>query len=217
MILLLDNYDSFVHNLARYFRRLGCATKVVRSDQVDAATCLSWNPDAVVLSPGPKGPPDTGCCMDVIRQISVDCPILGVCLGHQTIAATFGATVACCGPMHGMSSAVSHNGEGVFHGLPSPMTVGRYHSLAVLHHGLPSCLEVTGVAEDGTIMGLRHRDRPIYGVQFHPESVLTEQGAMVLKNFVDLFRNNESNDTQEQPSEEGQLEATELFKRKACS
>ena len=217
MILLLDNYDSFVHNLARYFRRLGCETKVVRSDQVDAATCLSWNPDAVVFSPGPKGPLDTGCCIDLLQEISRDCPILGVCLGHQTIAAAFGATVARCGPMHGMSSAISHKGSGLFAGLPSPMMVGRYHSLAVRYQGLPDCLEVTAVAEDGTIMGLRHRDRPLFGVQFHPESVLTEHGAKILQNFVSFFAARDSSSSAKDASEPIVAANDEMISRKAYS
>ncbi len=186
MILLLDNYDSFVHNLARYFRRLGCETKVVRSDQVDAETCLSWNPSGIVLSPGPKGPEETGCCIDVVRQAKQEIPTLGVCLGHQAIAAAYGGIVGRCGPMHGMSSELTHGGRGIFHGLPSPMRVGRYHSLAVFPEDLPACLRVTATAEDGTIMAIEHREYSIFGVQFHPESVLTEQGTSLLRNFVSI-------------------------------
>lgn len=189
MILLLDNYDSFVHNLARYLRRLGCETKVVRSDEVDAETCLRWEPSGIVLSPGPKGPQDTGCCIEVVRQATLKLPILGVCLGHQTIAAAYGGTVGQCGPMHGMSSQLTHVGQGIFRGLPSPMRVGRYHSLAVLSEDFPSCLRVTASAEDGTIMGIEHREYPVFGVQFHPESVLTEQGTSLLRNFVSLCGN----------------------------
>jgi len=218
VILLLDNYDSFVHNLARYLRRLGCTTKVVRSDQVDVSSCLALNPDAVVISPGPKGPLETGCCIEVVRQMPRTCPILGVCLGHQTIAAAYGATVARCAPMHGMSSAVTHYGQGIFQGVPSPMMVGRYHSLAVLHKDLPSCLEVTGVAEDGMIMGLRHRERPVFGVQFHPESVLTEQGSAILQNFISMVTVSEPSGTQEILSTECELiEPSRSIARKACS
>jgi anthranilate synthase/aminodeoxychorismate synthase-like glutamine amidotransferase len=183
VILLLDNYDSFVHNLARYFRRLGCQTKVLRSDQVDVETCLKLNPQAVVFSPGPKGPTDTGCCIDLVHRLPREVPVLGVCLGHQAIAVAFGGSVSRCGPMHGMSSRVIHRQDGLFSGLPSPMTVGRYHSLAVEADGLPSCLKITGQTDDGMIMSLRHVNRPVFGVQFHPESVLTEHGLLLLKNF----------------------------------
>ncbi|MFK8112702.1 MAG: aminodeoxychorismate/anthranilate synthase component II [Rubripirellula sp.] len=184
MILLLDNYDSFVHNLARYFRQLGCDTKVVRSDRIDAAGCDKLAPDAIVISPGPRRPEDAGCSVEVIRCLSERVPMLGVCLGHQAIAVAFGGSVVQCGPMHGMASSITHDGQGVFAACSSPMQVGRYHSLAVAPSDLPEQIVVTAKSDDGTIMGLRHRTRPVFGVQFHPESVLSDQGLLLLRNFV---------------------------------
>ena len=188
MILLLDNYDSFVHNLARYFRRLGCLTRVIRSDQIEVAACLGLAPDAVVISPGPRGPQDTGCSIELLHQLPLTTPVLGVCLGHQAIAVAFGGSVIRCGPRHGMSSSVSHDGTDLYAGLPSPMKVGRYHSLAVDPKTLPAELQITSLSDDGVVMGLRHRTRPIFGVQFHPESVLTEDGLALLNNFVNITR-----------------------------
>ncbi len=188
MILLLDNYDSFVHNLARYFRRLGCATEVIRSDRIDAAGCASLKPDAIVLSPGPRRPADAGCSVDVVRMLSQSTPILGVCLGHQAIGVAFGGVVIRCGPMHGMSSTITHCGSGIFNDCDSPLRVGRYHSLAVDQTRLPEELEVTAVGDDGMIMAMQHRTRPVHGVQFHPESVLTDDGLKILGNFVALSR-----------------------------
>ena len=184
MILLLDNHDSFVHNLARYFRMLGCETKVIRSNKIDVATCKSLHPDAIVLSPGPHGPEDAGCSIDVIQQIDPDIPILGVCLGHQAIGVAFGGEVHQCGPMHGMATQVKHDEQGVFAACPSPMAVGRYHSLAIDQCYLPDELIVTASTDDGIIMGVRHRTRPIHGVQFHPESVLSDYGMKLIENFV---------------------------------
>lgn len=188
MILLLDNYDSFVHNLARYFRQLGCQTAVIRSDQIDVAGCAALSPSAIVISPGPRRPHEAGCSVDVIQRISPEIPILGVCLGHQAIGVAFGGAVVRCQPMHGMAGNITHHGKGLFTGLPSPMQVGRYHSLAVDHACLPAELEVTAQDEGGLIMGLGHRSRPIFGVQFHPESVLTDRGLEMLDNFVAITR-----------------------------
>lgn len=188
MILLLDNYDSFVHNLARYFRQLGCQTTVIRSDQINVAACEALAPSAIVVSPGPGRPCEAGCSIEVVRQISPEIPILGVCLGHQAIGVAFGGAVMRCEPMHGMASSVTHDGQGIFVGCPSPMQVGRYHSLAVDQDRLPAELEVTARDERGLIMGLRHRSRPIFGVQFHPESVLTQNGLAMLENFVAIAR-----------------------------
>ncbi len=186
MILLLDNYDSFVHNLARYLRQIDCETVVVRSDQIDVAGCRELAPQAIILSPGPKRPEQAGCCLDVIAELSSSTPMLGVCLGHQAIGMAFGGVVLRCGPMHGMSSEIHHNGEDLFQGCPSPMTVARYHSLAIDPDHLPQDLEVTATTEDGVIMGVRHRTRPVFGVQFHPESVLTPHGMATLDNFVSI-------------------------------
>ena len=186
MILLLDNFDSFVHNLARYFRRLGCETKVVRSDSIDVQACAAMQPDAVVISPGPKRPEQAGCSIDVIRELSAEIPILGVCLGHQAIGVAFGGVVLRCGPVHGSASEITHDGQGLFAGCPSPMQVGRYHSLAIDPDHLPQQLTVTATTGDGVIMGVRHRSRPVFGVQFHPESILTDHGLATLRNFAAL-------------------------------
>jgi len=186
VILLLDNYDSFVHNLARYFRRLGCQTKVVRSDQIDAAGCQRLRPDGIVISPGPRGPEQAGCSVDVIQRVDSRIPILGVCLGHQSIGHAWGARIVMSGPRHGMASEIEHDGEGLFRGCPSPMMVGRYHSLVIEPQSLPTELIVTARTQDGVIMAVRHRDRPVMGVQFHPESVLTDHGLTLLENFVTL-------------------------------
>ncbi|TWU59090.1 Aminodeoxychorismate/anthranilate synthase component 2 [Rubripirellula tenax] len=187
MILLLDNYDSFVHNLARYIRRAGCETLVVRSDQIDVLGCNEMSPTAVVLSPGPRRPEDAGCSIDVLRHLAPQIPILGVCLGHQAIATAFGGVVHKCGPMHGMASRINHDGQGVFANCPSPMRVARYHSLAVDPICVPDELIVTATTDDGVIMGLRHVGRPIHGVQFHPESVLSDFGAQIIDNFVAMI------------------------------
>lgn len=184
MILLLDNYDSFVHNLARYFRRANCQTVVVRSDKIDLAGVRAMAPDAVVLSPGPKRPEDAGCCIDVVRHLDPMIPILGVCLGHQAIAAAVGGKIIRVAPMHGLASVVTHDDTSVFEQCPSPMKVGRYHSLAIDPNDVPSELAVTATTDDGVIMGVRHTSRPVHGVQFHPESVLTPHGATMINNFV---------------------------------
>lgn len=192
MILLLDNHDSFVHNLARYLRRLGQLTEVVRSDAIDASGCLAKRPLAIVISPGPKRPENAGCSVDVVRFLGGVVPILGVCLGHQAIGHAFGASIVRCDGMHGSSSEIQHDGEAMFEGCRQPMRVGRYHSLVIDEASMPESLVVTARVSTGDvnnvgtglIMGVRHRELPIYGVQFHPESVLSEDGADVLANFV---------------------------------
>jgi anthranilate synthase/aminodeoxychorismate synthase-like glutamine amidotransferase len=184
MILLLDNFDSFVYNLARYLEELGRETRVVRNDAIDVAGVRKLRPEAIVISPGPCDPPRAGVSLAVVRELGSEIPILGVCLGHQAIGAAYGGRVERGEPVHGRSSPVHHDGRGVFHGLPSPLRAGRYHSLVVAREGLPPELEVTATLDDGTIMALRHRRFPVAGIQFHPESVLTEHGHELLENFL---------------------------------
>ena len=188
MILLLDNHDSFVHNLARYIRRLGRATEVVRSDQIDAAGCDAMQPEAIIISPGPKRPEDAGSSVAVIRALGSTVPLLGVCLGHQAIGHAFGGRVVRCPGMHGIATEITHDAQALFENCRQPMKVGRYHSLAVEESSLPAELVVTArtcaSATPSVVMGIRHRRWPIFGVQFHPESVLSEDGADVLANFL---------------------------------
>ncbi|MEM9186349.1 MAG: aminodeoxychorismate/anthranilate synthase component II [Planctomycetota bacterium] len=185
MILLIDNYDSFVHNLARCFTLLGEETVVVRNDAIDAAGVRALEPTAVVISPGPCTPREAGCSVEVIRELHLTTPILGVCLGHQAIGAAFGADVIRApGPVHGRASPVRHTGAGVFEGVGSPLRVGRYHSLVVDEATLPGELSVTARTDDGVVMAIQHRSLPIVGLQFHPESVLTDDGLRLLTNFL---------------------------------
>ena len=187
MILLIDNYDSFVHNLARYLRRLGQDTIVVRNDTVSPGEVIERAPAAIVLSPGPCTPNEAGCSVDLVRAAAGTIPVLGVCLGHQVIGAAFGGRVVQAQqPMHGQASRIYHGGAGLFEGLTSPLNVGRYHSLVVDEPTLPSELEVTARTEDGVMMALAHRRWPIFGVQFHPESILTDGGYTILGNFLRL-------------------------------
>lgn len=187
MIVLIDNYDSFVHNLARYLRRLGERTVVVRNDEVGVEDVAALAPSHIVISPGPCSPAEAGIAPEVATRLGETVPILGVCLGHQCIAAAYGGRVVRAKrPMHGRATAVSHMGTGIFEGLPSPFQAGLYHSLAVARDGLPAELEVVAVDEAGEIMAIRHRERPIWGVQFHPESILTEHGPALLRNFLAL-------------------------------
>jgi len=199
MILLLDNYDSFVHNLARYLRRLGQPTEIVRSDAIDAAGCLAMGPLAIVISPGPRRPEEAGCSVEVVKSLGHVVPILGVCLGHQAIGVAFGASVIRCAGMHGRSSEIEHDGTMMFEGCRPAMRVGRYHSLAIDRETLPKELRVTSQTLEPdrwssdrssdcapVIMAVSHRSMPIHGVQFHPESVLSEDGADVLANFLKL-------------------------------
>jgi anthranilate synthase component 2 len=187
MILVVDNYDSFTYNLVHYLAELGAPTRVVRNDAMTADEALALKPDAVLLSPGPCTPNEAGMCLELLVKAPAELPILGVCLGHQAIGQAFGGQVARAKTlMHGKTSAIHHKGEGVFKGLRDGFTATRYHSLAVLADPLPEALEITAWTEDGEIMGLRHRERPVYGVQFHPESILTEGGHDLLANFLDL-------------------------------
>ncbi|WP_375779059.1 anthranilate synthase component II [Bradyrhizobium sp. ma5] len=188
MILIIDNYDSFVFNIARYFRKLGAATTVVRNDAISLTDLVAFKPLAIVISPGPFTPMEAGISTAVVRELSGRVPILGICLGHQCIGSVFGGRVARAGrPMHGRSSYITHDGRGLFKELPSPLSVGRYHSLAVeLDQSDASHLVVTARSDEGEIMALAHRYHPTYGVQFHPESVLTQQGHVLLLNFLQL-------------------------------
>ena len=187
MILLIDNYDSFVYNLDRYLQRLGQRTLVVRSDAiaVDAISRLSL--DAIVISPGPKSPDEAGCSMEVVRRMSEQTPILGVCLGHQAIGQAFGGRIVRGhAPMHGKSCMIEHDGSPLFDEIPTRFQVGRYHSLVIEPASLPNSIRATAWADDGTIMAIQHRTYPVYGVQFHPESILTTAGYQVLANFLAL-------------------------------
>ena len=187
MILVIDNYDSFTYNLVHYLNELGAETHVVRNDAISVAEALGLKPQGVLLSPGPKTPNDAGICLALLAAAPADLPIFGVCLGHQAIGQAYGGEVVHAHAlMHGKTSAIHHDGKGVFAGLKSPFTATRYHSLSVEKAGLPADLEVTAWTEDGEIMGLQHRTRPVYGVQFHPESIATECGHELLANFLDV-------------------------------
>ncbi|ECK8884938.1 aminodeoxychorismate synthase component 2 [Salmonella enterica] len=185
MILLIDNYDSFTWNLYQYFCELGAEVQVRRNDALTLARIDALNPQKIVISPGPCTPNDAGISLAVIRHYAGRIPMLGVCLGHQAMAQAFGASVVRAAKvMHGKTSPVTHNGQGVFRGLPSPLTVTRYHSLIVDPATLPECFEITAWSETQEIMGIRHREWDLEGVQFHPESILSEQGHALLKNFL---------------------------------
>ena len=185
MLLLIDNYDSFTYNLFQYLCELGEEVKVVRNDKITLDEIDKLSPQRIVISPGPGTPLDAGISNEVILRFGEHIPILGVCLGHQCIGHSFGATVSHAGEIkHGKSSIIHHNGKELFNKLPNPFPAIRYHSLAVMRDGLPDCLEVTAWTENDLIMGLRHRQFPIEGVQFHPESIMTEVGKDLLKNFL---------------------------------
>ncbi len=187
VILLIDNYDSFVFNLARYFRRLGHDALVVRNDAIDVPGIRSLRPAAVVLSPGPCAPLQAGCSLEVVRQLHAELPLLGVCLGHQAIGEALGGRVVRAPePVHGRTSRIHHDGLGIFTDLPSPLDACRYHSLVVEAASVPDCLEVAARDDDGLVMALRHRQYPVAGVQFHPESILTEHGFAMLAGFLRL-------------------------------
>jgi anthranilate synthase component II len=189
MILVIDNYDSFTYNLVHYLNELGAETRVARNDALSVSDAIGLRPEAVLLSPGPCTPDQAGICLEMIKNAPQDLPILGVCLGHQAIGQAFGGDVVRAKTlMHGKTSEIQHAGQGVFENLPDPFTATRYHSLAVKRETLPEVLEVTAWTEDGEIMGLRHRTRPIHGVQFHPESIATEGGHALLANFLDIAR-----------------------------
>jgi anthranilate synthase/aminodeoxychorismate synthase-like glutamine amidotransferase len=187
MVLVIDNYDSFTYNLVQYLGELGADVQVMRNDVVSLQDVIDARPDRIVISPGPGRPEQAGVSMDVIRQLGQTTPVLGVCLGHQAIGAVFGGNVVRAGvPMHGKTSTIEHNGRGLFSGIAGPFLASRYHSLVVAEDGLPAGLEVTArTREDANIMGLRHREWPVHGVQFHPESILTGEGKHILRNFLE--------------------------------
>ncbi|MDA0841444.1 MAG: aminodeoxychorismate/anthranilate synthase component II [Planctomycetota bacterium] len=187
MILLIDNYDSFVYNLARYFEQIGRNVRVARNDEINISEIAQLKPEALVISPGPCNPARAGISVEVVREFGHTIPLLGVCLGHQCIGEAFGGTVVrALEPMHGRTSQIKHNESGVFAGIPNPFTATRYHSLIVDPANLPDCLEVTAQTEDDVIMAIRHKALPIIGLQFHPESILTEHGYDLLRNFLKI-------------------------------
>jgi anthranilate synthase component 2 len=187
MILVVDNYDSFTYNLVHYLNELGAETLVHRNDAVSAEEAIALKPEGVLLSPGPCTPNEAGICLELLAKAPVDLPILGVCLGHQAIGQAFGGEVIrAANLMHGKTSPMHHTGKGVFAGLPNPFTATRYHSLSVRRETMPDVLEITAWTDDGEVMGLQHVSRPIFGVQFHPESIATEGGHALLSNFLDL-------------------------------
>ena len=187
MVLVIDNYDSFTYNLVQYLGELGADVRVLRNDVVSVADVVDAKPDRIVISPGPGRPEAAGVTMDVIRRLGESTPILGVCLGHQAIGAVFGGDVVRAAvPMHGKTSTIEHDGQGVFSGIAGPFIASRYHSLVVAESGLPASLEITArTREDANIMGLRHKTWPVHGVQFHPESILTAEGKHILRNFLE--------------------------------
>ena len=186
-VTLIDNYDSFTFNLVHYIGELGADVKVWRNDAISVEEALDEEPDALVLSPGPCTPNEAGICLDLVRAAGATKPILGVCLGHQAIGQVFGGRVVRAPvPMHGKISRVSHNARGLFRGVNGPFHATRYHSLVIDRATAPEDLEITAEADDGLIMAVSHRDRPVHGVQFHPESIASEHGRTILKNFLDL-------------------------------
>lgn len=188
-VTLIDNYDSFTWNLVHYLGALGATVSVRRNDEVGARDVIAASPDAIVLSPGPCTPKDAGVCLELIRAAGETIPIFGVCLGHQAIGEAYGGQVIRAPlPVHGKTSEIQHNGETVFHGLNGPFQATRYHSLIVDRASLPDDLAITAETQDDLVMGLSHRRHPVHGVQFHPESILSEHGHRILQNFLDLAR-----------------------------
>ena len=189
MLLLIDNYDSFTYNLFHYLGELGAEVKVVRNDEISAAEALGMKPEGIVLSPGPCTPNEAGICLEVIEQAAGKMPILGVCLGHQAIGQVYGGRVVRAPePMHGKLSRVHHNGRSVFRGLNNDFLATRYHSLTIDPPSMPASLDVTATSEDGVIQGVMHKSHPVHGVQFHPESIASENGHALLNNFLQIAR-----------------------------
>lgn len=193
MLLMIDNYDSFTYNLVQYFGELGQEVKVIRNDAITVDEIGQMKPDYLVISPGPCAPAQAGVSLAAIKEYAGKIPLLGVCLGHQAIGEAFGGKIIHAQQlMHGKTSPVFHKDVGVFRGLPNPITCTRYHSLAIERASLPDCLEITAETEDGEIMGVRHKTLPVEGVQFHPESILTEQGHQMLDNFLKEFKDHKA-------------------------
>ena len=189
MLLMIDNYDSFTYNLVQYLRELGAEVVVHRNDRIGIEEIRALRPERIVLSPGPCSPAEAGICCDVIRAFGASTPLLGVCLGHQCIGAAYGGRIVRAGRlMHGKTSPIHHDGRGVFRGVPSPFEATRYHSLLIERETVPACLTVSAQTVEGEIMGVRHRTHPVEGVQFHPESILTQAGKDLLANFLAGFR-----------------------------
>jgi anthranilate synthase component 2 len=187
MLILIDNYDSFTYNLVHYLGELGAESLVIRNDKISAEEVMAKMPKAIVLSPGPCTPNEAGVCLDLIKKAGPTIPLLGVCLGHQSIGQSYGGKVIRAPqPMHGKLSTITNTGKGIFKGLPKSFQITRYHSLIVERATLPDCLEITAETSDGTIMGLQHKTHPVHGVQFHPESIASEQGHALLANFLSL-------------------------------
>ena len=189
MLLLIDNYDSFTYNLVHYLGELGADVTIYRNDAISADEGLALKPDGIVLSPGPCDPDQAGICLELIEKNAGAIPLLGVCLGHQAIGQAFGGNVVRASIlMHGKTSNIHHHGHGLFQGLPTPFSATRYHSLIVERESLPDCLEVTAQTDDGVVMAVAHREFPVHGVQFHPESIASDQGHELLKNFLDIVK-----------------------------
>ena len=187
MILVIDNYDSFTYNLVQYLGELGAEMRVFRNDEITVAEAVALNPEKVLVSPGPCTPKEAGISRDIVREFGSRLPLLGVCLGHQSIGEVYGGKVVRADRlMHGKTSPMIHAGKSVFKGLPSPFDATRYHSLIVERETLPDCLEITAWTVEGEIMGIQHKEHPVHGVQFHPESILTVEGKKLLQNFLDL-------------------------------
>jgi anthranilate synthase component 2 len=185
MLLMVDNYDSFTYNLVQYLGELGAEVNVYRNDAITLEQIAAWRPEKIVISPGPCTPNEAGISVPLIRRFAGEIPILGVCLGHQAIGQAFGGRIVRAGRvMHGKVSTIRHRGDGIFQGLKNPLSATRYHSLVIDRTSLPACLEVTAESEDSEIMGVRHREHSVEGVQFHPEAILTEQGHEMLSNFL---------------------------------
>ena len=187
MILVIDNYDSFTYNLVQYLGELGAELRVFRNDEITVEQAVALKPEKVLVSPGPCTPKEAGVSCDIIREFGPRLPLFGVCLGHQAIGDVYGGKVVRAGRlMHGKTSPILHEGQSVFKGLPSPFDATRYHSLIIERETIPDCLEITAWTAEGEIMGVRHKEHPVHGVQFHPESILTQEGKKLLQNFLDL-------------------------------